>query len=78
MSSYVVLVEGVINIDRTEQEDMCIYKHEALLLPLTVGGAFEPSEATPRNTQWANFMHGKALKARFQQNQSTSEVSKAF
>lgn len=32
--------QGVINIDRTEQEDMCIYK----------------------NTQWANFMHGKALK----------------
>ncbi|CAE7678361.1 unnamed protein product [Symbiodinium pilosum] len=32
--------QGVINIDRTEQEDMCVYK----------------------NTQWANFMHGKALK----------------
>ncbi|CAE7251869.1 unnamed protein product [Symbiodinium natans] len=32
--------QGVINIDRTEQEEMCVYK----------------------NTQWANFMHGKALK----------------
>jgi len=31
---------GVINIDRTETEEMCVYK----------------------NTQWANFMHGKALK----------------
>lgn len=32
--------EGVLSIDRTETEEMCIYK----------------------NTQWANFMHGKALK----------------
>lgn len=32
--------EGVLNIDRTEMEEMCVYK----------------------NTQWANFMHGKALK----------------
>ncbi|CAK9031171.1 unnamed protein product [Durusdinium trenchii] len=32
--------EGVLSIDRTETEEMCVYK----------------------NTQWANFMHGKALK----------------